>query len=147
MLPAIDWIKIGGGAGAALLVSWALHTLDVARIDAAWQKKLDNQKTELEAQCAEKVKLTEENSRDWQKKNFDLTRQLANLKRVYATACIVPVTGQTGGGDATGGIGEHARQNGVTVGPLLDYAGECEGYRLQVISLQDFIDKTWAGNK
>jgi hypothetical protein len=139
----INWVQIVGGAVAAFALSWLLHTVDVNRIDKNWQEKLDTQKAETEAACLKDKKLTEENSREYQSKLSDLAGKLAAVKRVQPARCVVPVAGKAGGGDATAPANVNAGLDGVGTDSLFSFAGECEQYRIQVITLQDFINKVW----
>jgi len=144
-VPGLNWIQVAGGAVAAFALSFLLHTVDVNRIESNHRAEMAKQKTDLETAFAADKKLTEENSRAYQKQVSNLTRKLADAKRLLPSRCVVPVTGQASGGNrgATGGI--NARLDGVSSDALIDYAGECERYRLQVISLQDFINQVWEG--
>lgn len=107
------------------------------------EKALAAQELKLQAACAADKKLTENSSHAYQTKVSALTRQLADAKRMFAAKCIMPVTGEARSSDGSARAGEYAGQNAVNAGTLIDYAGECETYRLQVISLQDFINDTW----
>lgn len=140
----LNWFQVGGGALAAFALSWLLHTVDVGRIEAGQKKALTDQQTVLEKHCADDKQLTEENSRAY-KNNMDiLADRLIALKRVQPARCVMPVAGETGGGPSSPFTDEHARPDGVSTDALLDYGADCERLRLQVISLQSFINDTWA---
>ncbi len=98
--------------------------------------------TDLTA-CQEDQQIAYEVSNEYQRSLADVSAKLATFKRLRSS-CIVPRRNPTGGPHA-------ATDNGVNAGPdarglstdwLYDFAGECEGYRLQVIGLQSFVNKT-----
>lgn len=133
---------------AGVLVSalaFGLHRLDVYRIEALHRQQLANQKAELDAQCAADKALTKEVSRDYQTRLASLADQLARARRVRNT-CVVPTTQPTDGRDAAPGAGEPVRPHvGVPADALLDYAAEAERYRLQLLSCQEFINRSMEG--
>lgn len=130
-----------GGAVIALFSSGYYVSSRIA--ESRQERALAAQELKLQAECAADKKLTEDNSHAYQTKVSALSRQLADARRMFSTKCIVPVTGEAVGSHGGAGTGEHGRQNAVSAGTLIDYAGECEQYRLQVISLQEFINDTW----
>ena len=133
------------GAGVALtaLVSWTLHTLDVKRIEANNLKAIENVTVQLQEQCAKDKALTSEVSNGYQVKIASLNRELARLKRLRDPVCIPVITGPASGRDASTTGGELSNPHGIMDNALLDFAAEAEQYRLQLISCQDFIRKTW----
>lgn len=101
------------------------------------QVKADN------LQCSADKRLTEGVSSDYQKKISDLNNQLA-LRRMQSPHCIVPTAFRSPRTPAGAKSNKHDEKNGVNTASLYDFAGECEQHRLQLISLQDFIRRTWA---
>lgn len=135
---------LSAGAGAALagLVMWALWSVNVATIKADYEAKLVRQAVAMREQFDKDVALSEGVSHEYQTKNAELARSLAKYKRMHGDSC-VPVTPAPGRSDDTAAGGEPTGQHGITVGPALEYGANCEQLRLQVIGLQDFINKTW----
>lgn len=140
MFPVLSWIQIGGGAVAAFALSFLLHTVDVNRIEVSWQKKLDEQKIELEKKCKDAQEITKRGNDDLQNQYNVIAIKLANARRLQPARCVVPVTSKIVS-PASGG--EHAGQNGVTADALYEYAADCETYREQRLTLEQFIDDTW----
>lgn len=143
MLP-FSWTQMGFGAVAAFALSFLLHTLDVHRIDAAWQIKLAAQKANIETKCADDKRLTEENSLEYENQINDLASKLAAAKRLRPSRCIVPATGQAAVGNRAAAPNKYAGLDGINSDTLIDFAGECEHYRIQIKSLQGFIDNVWS---
>lgn len=144
-LAIIKYWQVGAGALAAFAISWMLHMIDVTRIENNWRDKMEAAIADVAKACADSKKLTEENDREYTKQIDDLGRKLAAAKRMQPTRCIVPVAGQAGVGDGRAAGDKLHRQNGVTSDALFDFAGECERLRVQVISLQSFINGVWDG--
>ncbi len=142
-MPVLSWIQIGAGAIGAFALSFLLHIVDVHRIEANWQAKLDQQKIELENQCKADQTITKEANDDLQKKYDSIAGKLAASKRMHPARCIIPAPSKT---IASSGGNGHAGQNGTGLSTdwLRDYAAECETYRSQRISLEKFIDDVWA---
>lgn len=138
------WRPIAASIATACL-AWVLHSLDVSRIENNNRSALAAQQLALEEKCASDKKLTEESSRDYKIEVDALARKLADVKRVRPNHCIMPIAGKASGGDGSATAGKYAGQNGVATDALYDYAGTCERLRIQVSSLQDFIDNVWAG--
>lgn len=147
MFASVSWIQIGIGSIAAFALSWLLHTVDVNRIDNNWQDKLDAQKVEILKSCADDKKLTEDVSHDYQNKLAALNKQLSTIKLHQPSRCVMPIAGKASSGTGGDSKGKYVGQDGVDSDALYDYATTCEHYRLQVISMQDFISKVWQKNK
>ena len=125
--------------------AWMLHSVDVQRIESKNRAALATQQAALEEECASDKRITEESSREYESKINALSVRLNNSKRMRENYCIVPIASPTNGGLGVAPAGGHVRSHGVPVEEFYDYAGTCERLRIQVISLQDFIDKTYAG--
>lgn len=137
------WQPIAAAIATAS-IAYLLHTVAVNNIEADHRQALADQKAAIEKQCAADKQLTEENSRAYHKDLKTLADRLAAVKRVQPTRCVVPIAGEAGSGLGIPSSGEHAGQDGVTTDALYDFAGECEAFRLQIISLQSFINDVWA---
>lgn len=128
---------------ATACVAWMLHSLDVGRIENKNRTALAAQQTALEEKFASDKKLTEESSRDYQIQVDALNLKLVDVKRMRPNHCITPITGEADSSNGSSSIGKHGGQDGVSTDALYEYAGTCERLRIQVISLQDFIDGVW----
>lgn len=125
--------------------AWILHSMDVQRIESKNHAVLIAQQTALEEKCASEKKITEESSREYESKIDALNIRINDSKRMRENYCIVPIAGPTNGGLGVASSRGHVGSHGVPIEEFYDYAGTCERLRIQVISLQDFIDKTYAG--
>lgn len=126
-------------------IAWMLHSLDVQRIESKNRAALATQQAALEEECALNKRITEESSREYESKINALNIRLNNSRRMRENYCIVPIAGPTNGGLGVASSRGHVGSHGVPIEEFYDYAGTCERLRIQVISLQDFIDKTYAG--
>ena len=135
------------GVIATASIAWMLHSLDVNRIEAAQREALAEQvKVDTNVCNADKA-ITEGVSNDYQKKVTDLGNQLAALKLREPSRCIsVSPAKPSCRGNASPKSSEPSGTDGVTSYALYDYASDAEKYRIQLISCQDFISKTWASN-
>lgn len=123
------------GLGMAILA----YKAPLVGIQASHKRALEKQVTELTNQCEDQKKITEEVSHEYQKKLNALNVQLARLKRVQPR-CIIPNrTNPTPGHDGSAQPRELAGSHGISTEWLIDYAGEAERYRLQLISCQDYV--------
>lgn len=131
-----------GGVLVAVL-AFGLHRLDTSWREVRHAKALENAKTEAAEQCAADKLVTQEVSRGYQTRLAVLNDQLARARRVRNT-CVVPSTAQPADGrDAATGAGEPVRPHvGVATDALLDFAAEAEQYRLQLLSCQDFVNRS-----
>jgi hypothetical protein len=130
-------------SGAALLAAvfasgWYVNGL-------IWQNRSDEllkeQKNLLISQCNDQKKITEEASHEYQKKLRAANDRLAHLKRLHANTCLPIARPSDGSNGAAAAV--DTRSNGLAAAPLLDLAAECDGYRAQLIGLQDFINRVW----
>lgn len=132
---------IGGIAVVAVMVSGFFYIKHLRSENAMMEKERDTAVASLR-QCEQDQDLTYEVSDEYQKNIAALERRVADLKRLRQPQCIVPRSEGTGGPDAATAGTVHAGQNGISTGYLLDFAAEAEGYRQQVIGLQNFIRRT-----
>lgn len=130
------WVlKNWQGALAAFLLSYALHCVSMAYLEAAHEKALSDQKTALIAQC-DKDKATTKEAQDALQRNYDsIAARLARFKRMQRASCVPVSSSADGSGSGNGHVGT----NGISSGFLLDFAAECETYRSTVIVLDKFI--------
>lgn len=142
-------LSAGGGALLAGGLAFLLHSWDVNNIEDRHRKALDAQNTTLIAECEADKLITTEVSYDYQQKNRALNAQLAKLKRVHSQPACAPLqsAGPAGGANGTPegtlNAGPSGGRGGLNVEWLYDYGAECEQYRLQLIGLQDFVNRTW----
>lgn len=126
------------------LTIWGLkNRVDVLELKVESVEKERDHAKEQYAQCLADQQLTEEVSNGYQTKLTALNRQLSDLKRLRDKPACVPTTSAASERDGTTGRGEYARSDGIRTIWLYDFAGEAEQYRLQLISCQEFINRTW----
>jgi len=115
-------------AGVYVRGQWDASTLKSA---------LASQQEALVKQCEDSKKITEEVSREYQSKISDLSKRVAAYKLRKPPAC-VHVTNTTSGNDGSprGGL---VGTDAVNSESLTDYAELAEGYRLRLISCQNFV--------
>lgn len=143
----MNYIIIGTTAFLTFILCLGLHEWDAYRLEDKYRNQEQADLAKVSNQCEEQKKLTEGVANDFQTKLTAANNRLDALKRVRPASCVTVSTSSTSGGShGQAGQPEHAGQNGVTSDALYDYAGQCEKYRLQVISLEDFITKAWALN-
>jgi len=94
-------------------------------------------------QCLEDKKITNEVSNEYQNQLSISNTELDHFKRMFREATCINIASPSSQPYDSTKEGKHGQPNGLRSDWLLDYAGEAEGYRLQVIGLQNFIKKTW----
>ncbi len=132
-MASIAAILAAFGAGVYVHSRIAEHTLE---------SRLKEQSALLIGQCKDNIKITEESSNEYQKRLAVANRKLADYRKLYS-GITVPITGEAGRSDASSRGAVDAGKAGVPVVALLEYGGECEQYRSQVIGLQGFINRVW----
>lgn len=146
MSVGIKWFQIGLGALAGFALCWMLHVIILDGVEKEQSIALEKLTDKLVAECDDAKKITEGVSNDYQKRLNDLNAELVRAKRVLPARCVaVSSTGASGGHNDSAGVGGHGPENAVRSEWLYDFAGQCERYRRQVISLQSFINQTWDG--
>lgn len=140
-------IPMGLSALLTAFTAYGLHTLAVNLIEASYERKLEDQKTALTAQCEASKALTQEVSNEYQKKlaarNADLTRARRLLdKKCPVSVTTTPACGYNGGPGSAKSGQPNAGGLGADANELIDIAGEGEKYRLQLIGCQDFVRKS-----
>ncbi len=140
MLTGIKWLQIAIGAVAGFALCWLIHLVILAGVEETHGKALNDQKTQLEAQCAEHKAITERANDDLQNEYAAIARKLADAQRLRPARCVVPTARPP---VAPAGGGEHAGQDGISSDWLRHYAAECEGYRAERLILERFMDAVW----
>lgn len=140
-------LPISAGALLTGFVAFGLHTLAVNRLEASYERKLQDQKTVLTEQCEGSKAITEEVSSEYQKKLADRDSALANARRLLRSKCATPVvvsppTGHHGSACEGEPSGQDAGGLRADANDLIDIAAEGEQYRLQLIGCQSFIEKS-----
>lgn len=136
------------GVVVTCILAYGLHALDVYRIEDQQRAALAAQADALVKQCDAEKKITKEVSDGYQKQLDAVATELARVKRVRPATCVVvSASTPTHGRNETPVPNKLARQDGVTSDALYDFASEAEGYRLQLIACQDFVNKTWTFNQ
>lgn len=136
-----NWIPMAMAAAITAGAAWALHTLDVYRIEDNHQAEIITLTQSLNKKCDEAKKLTEESNGSLHKNYSSVERKRDDAKRVQPSSCIgLSVAGKADTKSAGGG---HAAENGIETDWLRDYAADCERYRQERIALEDFINKVW----
>ncbi|WP_020184557.1 hypothetical protein [Methylopila sp. 73B] len=132
------WSQILAAVIGGLLV-WFVHTMlrDVAEIRHA--QAMEAQQKSLVAECAASKQKSQEAFNDFQKRLDTRDGELAAARRLLADRPTVLIRRPAGQSGQTAPAGEHGAADGVDTGTFLDFAGECEGYRLQVSGLLDFV--------
>ena len=141
---------VSGGATLVVVatVAWFIHDWDVSRLKLAHNSAMTEQKTALVAACNQSMQTTKEVADALQKNLTGLSADVARYKRLLGAAraarC-VPVANASGTDDGGSGQGQSAGSHGILGDALLDFAGEAEQYRLQLISCQEFVGQERAG--
>ena len=134
-------IPFGIGIIVASAFLILLHLWDVNRIEDKNDAALKAQVTFNIKQCDADKQITTNASSDYENKINALNDQLDKLRQQPAR--IVYVTKQASGSNATAPGHINAGSNAIDSSKFTSYGGSCEKLRLQVIGLQDFINKTW----
>lgn len=135
------------GAAVGVIGLW-LHNADVARIERNQVAALAAQEVVLERRCAEEKAITKGVSDEFQEKYSDVSRKLSAARRMYANTCVKLQPPRSASGyNAEAGNALNAGQDAVAAESFVEFAGEAEKYRLQLIGCQDFITRTWAREK
>lgn len=142
MIFLASWWKAIAGAAGMTVIALLLHSLSVAALEKKHALALTAQAAMMTAQCNSDKSITEGVSHDYQSSLTNLDDVLS--KRVHAyTACISGFAGEATRFNGSSAPKEHGQPHGLSTRALYEYAGTCERYRLQVIGLQTFINKTW----
>lgn len=139
----VNWFWLAVGAVTASVGMWTFHTVSIRGHEAMWNAKYEEQRAELIGRCEENKHITEDNSREYENEMDVINSDLVALKRVRFGSASVPVPGATVVSVTEAPRNEHVKRNERSAEKLLDFAAECERYRVQVVSLQSFIDDVW----
>jgi ribosomal protein S13 len=126
------------GYGLLIAASFSTGVYVHSRIASLTLKSaLSEQQSTLIAQCDSQKKVTEDIDHEHQAKISDLSKRVAAYKRMRPAECVhVTNTASSDNGKAGGGLmGTHD----VDSESLTDYAELAEGYRLRLVSCQNFI--------
>lgn len=126
------------GYGFAFLAMFSLGWYVHSRIaESTLKSALSEQQTTLIAQCESQKKITEDIDHEHQAKINDLSKRVAAYKRMRPAECvhITHPASSDNGKAGSGLVGAHD----VDFGELTDYAELAEGYRLRLVSCQNFI--------
>lgn len=134
------WVVIPAALITAL-ISFGLHKIDMARIEAKQVKALAAQEAQLTAACQKAQKITEEISHDYQEQLSAFNRKLAALKRVRTNPQCVPIADAAARHDGAANTDKLSGPRGLRPDWLYDTAAEADQYRLQLIACQEFIKK------
>ena len=121
---------------AAFAISYVLHSAVMMITKAKHEAEIASVQKALKDEFAKEIKKTEDNSRAYQSKVYNLNKLLDNLKRVHAGRCVYVQT-PSGSSDSTSSGNLNVR--GIDANTLIEYGGKCEQLRLQLISLQDYL--------
>lgn len=135
-MPGLSWIQIGGGAVAAFLLSWLLHTVDVDRLERNFKNDMAKQIAADVLQCNIDKQITREANDALQKDHDIIANRLAALKLQRPKTC-VPVTSKA---QLSADRPEYAGSYGITSDALREYAADAEGYRSALITCDKFLD-------
>ena len=143
----INWLQAGIGAVVTALVAFALHKVDIVALQEKQKADLKELAQTLDDKCKADKQITTEVSHAFESQIVDLHRQLDDAKRLRGSQCIiVQPPGDSPEHRPAPQPGQSVKQDGVHAAALLDFAGEAEKYRLQLIGCQSFVQKTWAAN-
>ncbi len=134
-------IRAIGIIAAILAVFSAGAWVDRQFANAKLDRHLKAQETALVAQCNADKQLTSEIGKEYETKISTLSSRVSQLKRLSASKCVsITRAADTAHGSATTG---HVSVDAVNAGDLVEYAGEAEKQRQQLISLQEFVRRAW----
>lgn len=142
-MSVLDYLKLGAGFIGGFIVCWLIHILIVGNIQAQNIKAIEKLKVDMKAECNNDKTLTTGIDNAFHIKANDLSMRLDNECMYTANSPTMLITGNTSSPHAVPTKSGHAQQNGVARPALISFAGECEGYRLQLIYLQQFVAQTW----
>lgn len=92
--------------------------------------------------CRENMKITNEVSNAYTKSLTAVSRQLAELKRMFPSGQLVLTAPSPSPGDGAA-KGKSTLKNEVSSDDLWNYAGNSEELRQQLLACQQFIHSTW----
>lgn len=138
---AANWRLVAYGAAFLAVFGSGWHVRGIIA-EHSLESALSDQKASLIAQCDADKKITSEVSNDYQSKIQTLNNRIASLKRLRPAGC-VPISSPTSGhNEAAGNL--DAGTHGITAESLIEYGGDAEKYRLQLIGCQDFVNRVWS---
>jgi hypothetical protein len=142
-MPILSWIQIGSGAAAGFVVSFFLHSLDVAYIEHKHKQEMIEQAKELDARCTRIQLISKDANHDYLTGLFSINNRLGSDLMQPTTCIVLPPSNSS---DAPAGGGERAGSHGLNSRWLRKYAATCETYRQERLILEKFIAQTWKEN-
>lgn len=133
--------KFAVGAFGAFIITWAIHNHIIANLEEDHKKTLAAQIQFDINKCNDDKQITSEISHGLQNDLNALNDKLKRLRQQPAKC--LHVTNPASRHDATASKGINAGSDEVAAGALIDYAGDAEKYRLQLVSCQGFVSKVW----
>lgn len=137
-------IKILGISTAVLAVLLTLLGLQYRNLSDRYDTAIESLQTAnatIET-MKEGIAITEETSNELEAANAKLANDLNRLRKRPAR-CVPIAPRPSGERDEGSQPRKHVRANGISDQWLYEYAAEAEGYRLQVIACQKFVNRTW----
>ncbi len=129
------------------IIAIYLHTISLSFERSKIEKEASYQVEAVNKKCTDDKLITEKVSHEYQDKIESLRARLVSAKRMYEHSCIVvtDATGRRNGEAKSGKLAGKSYQGSSYISgeKFLDLIGEGEKYRLQLISCQDFINRSW----
>ena len=126
-------------------LAYGLHALDVYRLEDQQRSEIAAQVKADNDQCSKDKAITKGVSDAYEKQISSLDSELNSIKRVRPSACLIVQSSRSAKrNNAASGVAKPSQQNGVDSDALYDFARDSEGYRIQLIACQSFIQQTWA---
>jgi len=142
-----NWVNVAIGAIGAFFVSFLIGALILHFKEASWEHKYSALRNDMIEECNKNKRITEDNTHEYQNDLNTLDNQFDDLKRMYEGEATLPATSEAAIRPEAPVQQKHVIRNEQDTVRLLSYGKECEEYRLQVISLQKFINTVWEQNK
>lgn len=144
MLFLLNNVKTIVAVVVTLIISYALHSLDVYRLEAKAAMDLQAQATEMIDKCKMNESINNGVSNDYENRINVLNSQLASLQPSH---CTLPITiaPLQHNAEATGS--KSIDGNAIYSGTLYNFAAKAEKYKIQLIECQNFITETWKANQ
>lgn len=139
------WFYALLGAIPVLIICLAIGIIGNSLLKSSYQHKLDDQKKDMQAECAADKTITKGISDAYETNISAFDSRLASL-RLRFPPNVLPSAPSAASRHATPGPAKPLGQCRIDPSAVLDIAALGERYRLQLKSCQDFILKTWQAN-
>ena len=131
-----------------LSVCFFLHSIRVDWIEVRHEKEILSLKDDMKKQCKSEKAITKEVSYEYQTKLADLRKRIDAARRLHKLSCIAITSDTAARHDDGAAQGEHSGQGvsgnrSISSESLITFLGEGDKYRLQLMSCQTFIERTW----